>query len=134
MPAFPRSSPSAAQCSANPNEKPTFLKPQAKPTPYFLCAWRLDARGGGCQPDSIRVQPDSSAQRSTTVSRLTPFGTEVPTERIDPSRTTFFKRNSTGSMPNASASLSICISAAYNPCGPPKPRNAPLGMLFVYTA
>ena len=43
-------------------------------------------------------------------------------------------RSSTGSMPSAAASLSICASCAKHTCTAPKPRIAPHGGLLVRTA
>ena len=46
----------------------------------------------------------------------------------------FCSRSSTGSMPSAAASLSICASWAKQVCTAPKPRIAPHGGLLVRTA
>jgi hypothetical protein len=43
------------------------------------------------------------------------------------------RRITSGSSPTASASRSICISAANSVCGAPKPRKAPFGGVFVIT-
>ena len=65
---------------------------------------------------------------------VTPSGIGVWVMPTLPSRSAFTRRISTGSMPSASASLLIWLSAANAPCGPPKPRNAPAGVALVYTA
>src|SRR5574341_702296 len=124
----------AQQCSGAPNENPTFLKPIAIPIPRFRTLPVDGGLGGRVHEPSTVFQPASSAHFSTTCGIDTPFGSGDPTERIDPSRTTLRIRISTVSSPNASASLFICPSAQNAPCGPPNPRNAPPGMLLVYTA
>ena len=48
-----------------------------------------------------------------------------------PGASAFRSRSSTGSIPSAAASLSICASAAKQVCTAPKPRIAPHGGLFV---
>ena len=73
----------------------------------------------------------SCCSRSNTGSMVTPGGTMLRVAWIEPSCQQLRRRSSTGSMPSASASLFICISAAKWACGPPKPRNAPLGTLVV---
>ena len=57
-----------------------------------------------------------------------------PVGRTDPVCRAFFRRSSTGSMPRAAASLSICPSWAKQTCTAPNPRIAPAGGLFVKTA
>ena len=51
-----------------------------------------------------------------------------------PSRRVLTRRISTGSIPSASASLLIWLSAAKAAWGAPNPRNAPAGVALVYTA
>ena len=57
-----------------------------------------------------------------------------PVGSVSPGASAFRTRISTGSRPRAAASLSICASAAKHVCTAPKPRMAPHGGLFVYTA
>ena len=73
----------------------------------------------------------SRCSRSNTGSMVTPGGTTLRVAWIEPSCQQLRRRSSMGSIPSASASLFICISAAKWACGPPKPRNAPLGTLVV---
>ena len=127
----------ASQRSGKPNEKPTFLNPQAKPRPRRSapgCGGR-DAKGEGASAGGRgSVQWAASAQRSTTTGRLTPGGISVPVGPMDPSRSRLRRRSSTGSMPRRSASLFIWVSATNAPCGAPKPRKAPPGTAWVSTA
>ena len=53
---------------------------------------------------------------------------------MSPGSSAFRSRSSTGSIPSSAASRSICASAAKHVCTAPKPRIAPHGGLFVYTA
>ena len=57
-----------------------------------------------------------------------------PVGRVSPVFRAFFSRSSTGSMPRASASLSIWASWAKQVCTAPKPRIAPHGGLLVRIA
>src|SRR4030065_99000 len=136
MSAPPCSSTFAVELSGAPNEKPTFLKAQAKPRPrlrYGASVLPSEVRGGRDHPPEVLLQPAASAHFSTTVPIDTPLGSGVPTESRAPSRRRLRARISTGSIPSFSARRLICDSAAKAPCGPPKPRNAPPGILFVYT-
>ena len=56
-----------------------------------------------------------------------------PVGRTSPGLSAFSSRSSTGSIPSAAASLSICASPAKQVCTAPNPRIAPHGGLFVYT-
>ena len=56
-----------------------------------------------------------------------------PVGSVPPGASAFSRRSSTGSISSASASLSICASAAKQVCTAPNPRIAPHGGLFVKT-
>ena len=57
-----------------------------------------------------------------------------PVAVVSPGRSALISRSRTGSMPNASATRSMCTSMANCVCGAPKPRKAPLGGVFVIMA
>ena len=85
-----------------------------------------------CQcPASSCVHPAALAAVMIVSVMPTPPGMGVPTLRIVWSVMMLRRRSSTGSMFSASASLSIWLSAAKWPWGPPKPRNAAPGTWLV---
>ena len=116
-----------------------FLKPTAKPTPRFTPSprvvfpappgSRIASRGSSSGSGTSRA----AARRITSRVGSDP-STSCPVASAPPGSSAFSSRSSTGSMSSAEASLSICASAAKHVCTAPKPRIAPHGGLFVYTA
>ena len=112
-----------------------FLNPTAKPTPrrtpsprVVLPAppgSRIASRGSG----SGSGIGSSAARRITSATGSDP-SSRWPVGSTSPGASAFRSRSSTGSSPSASASLSICASAAKHVCTAPKPRIAPHGGLF----
>ena len=90
---------------------------------------RLGARG------DFRRRSQSAAARSFSRHSTKPQASTTwpPTQR-SPGRIAFLRRSSSGSMPSFSAMSSILASLAKAVCGLPKPRNAPVRSLLVYTA
>ena len=113
-----------------------FLNPTAKPTPRLTPSprvvlpappgRRIASRGSG----SGSGTGSAAARRITSAVGRTPSIT-WPVGRVSPLPSAFSSRSSTGSIPSASASLSICASAAKHVWTAPKPRIAPQGGLFV---
>ena len=77
-----------------------FLNATARPMPVRVAcsAVRL---GGFCQPASVCFQPAARAHCSVTSTRPTPPGSGVPIAVRLSSRSRFFKRSSTGSIPSS---------------------------------
>jgi hypothetical protein len=75
----------------------------------------------------------AAARRMTSRVGSAPV-TTCPVASIPPGSSAFRSLSSTGSISRAAASLSIWASAAKHVCTAPKPRIAPHGGLFVYTA
>ena len=80
--------------------------------------------------DGIGSAAVSRMHRSTGAT----FSTGWPVINGSPVRIALSRRISTGSMPHASANLSICDSWAKHACTTPNPRMAPHGRWFVRTA
>ena len=72
----------------------------------------------------------AAAARITSATGSDPVST-CPVGSVSPGSIAFRSRSSIGSIPSASASRSICASAAKHTCTAPKPRIAPHGGLFV---
>ena len=116
-----------------------FLIDTPQPTPRFT----LDARAvRPAPPGNERTSglPESGCGNgSAAVSRMhrstgATLSITCPVINLSPVRMAFFSRISTGSNPQAAASLSICDSWAKQACTTPKPRIAPQGGLLLRTA
>ena len=111
-----------------------FLYAQATPRPRRIAPETAgsEATGeNGCAGTSGSSKCDRSEHASSTSGSVTPAGMTVWVMPMLPSRSTLRRRISTGSIPSASASLFIWLSATNVPWGPPKPRNAPPIAAFV---
>ena len=107
-----------------------FLKPTAKPVPrrtpsprVVLPAppgRRIGSRGGSSGSGGA----SAAARRIVSATGRAPVST-WPVDSVSPGASAFSSRSSTGSMPSAAASLSICASAAKQVCTAPKPRITP---------
>ena len=116
-----------------------FLNPTAKPTPRLTPSprvvfpappgSRIASRGSG----SGSGGSSAAARRITSRVGSDPV-TTWPVASIPPGSSAFRSLSSTGSMSSSRASASIWASAAKQVCTAPKPRMAPHGGLFVYTA
>ena len=113
-----------------------FLNPTAKPTPRRTPSPRVvfpappGRRIGSRGSASASGTGIAAAARITSATGIEPSST-CPVGSVSPGSIAFSSRSSIGSMPSASASLSICASAAKHVCTAPKPRMAPQGGLFV---
>ena len=78
------------------------------------------------RPAAAATRTDSSSSRTGAGQLIAaPVGIDVPVAMA------LRSRSSTGSIPSAAASLSICASCAKHVCTAPNPRIAPHGGLFV---
>jgi hypothetical protein len=115
-----------------------FLKPTAKPTPRRTPSPRVvlpappGSRSGSRGSSSAGGGSSAAAARIVSAIGSEPVMT-CPVGSVSPGFSAFRSRSSTASMPSATASLSICASAANAVCTAPNPRIAPHGGLFVYT-
>ncbi len=115
-----------------------FLNPTAKPVPRRTPSPRVVFPAPPGSLIASRGSASGSGTANAAVRRMTSFvGSEPamtwPVASLPPGSSAFRSRSSTGSMPSAAASLSICASAAKQVCTAPNPRIAPQGGLFVYT-
>ncbi len=116
-----------------------FLNPTANPTPLRTPSPRVVLPDPPGRRIASRGSSSGSGTGKAAARRITFFvGSEPvttwPVGRTPPDSSAFRRRSSTGSISSAAASLSICASAAKQDCTAPKPRIAPQGGLFVYTA
>ncbi len=79
------------------------------------------------------AQPIAAAARDRLSSNLPSIGVS-PDANSSPWASRFWPRSSTGSRSSRRAASSISDSTAHASCGTPKPRKAPPGVVFVYTA
>src|SRR5438132_1120909 len=109
-----------------------FLKPTAKPTPRRTPSPRVvlpappGSRSGSRGSSSGRGGSSAAARRITSATGSEP-SIRWPVGSTSPGASAFRSRSSTGSIPSATASLSICASPAKHVCTAPKPRIAPHG-------
>src|SRR5947208_756862 len=107
-----------------------FLSPTAKPTPRLTPSPRVvfpapPGRRIGSRGSSSAGGTGSSAQRRITSATGSVPVISWPVGSRSPGPSALRSRSSTGSMPSAAASLSICASCAKQLCTAPKPRLAP---------
>ena len=127
----------AAVKSSKPSEKPMFLKPIANPSPRWTPSPRvvLPAPPGSrtdVARERLRLRRAQVACRPQHLGDGERAGHDLAgRQRARPGASAFSSRSSTGSMSSASASLSICASAAKQVWTAPKPRIAPHGGLLV---
>ena len=113
-----------------------FLKPTAKPTPRrtpspcVVLPAPPGSRSGSRGSGSGGGGSSAAAARITSAVGSEP-SIRCPVGSMSPGASAFSSRSSTGSIPSAAASLSICASPAKQVCTAPKPRIAPHGGLFV---
>ncbi len=115
-----------------------FLNPTAKPTPRRTPSPRVVLPAPPGRPIASLGSGSGSGIGSSAARRITSATGSDPSSfwpvgSSSPGASAFRRRSSTGSRPSASASLSICASAAKHVCTAPKPRIAPQGGLFEYT-
>ena len=87
-----------------------------------------------CAAASARSRRQCGRSASRQAARPALAASSWPLAVVSPARIALASRSSSGSWPSWSASSSISASWAIAAWGTPKPRNAPAGGLFVYTA
>jgi len=119
--------------SSVPVPNPVFLNPDAIPQqviilrPSSSSSWGVH---GSVTPSSLRRL--STASRHSGSPALS--SRRCPVLVSHPLRSAFNLRNSKGSIPSFSASISMADSMPNIACTTPKPLNAPAGGLLVYIA
>ena len=115
-----------------------FLNPTAKPMPRRTSAASAVRPAPPGRREHVvggrRAGSGSAAHARITSATGSAPSIRWPVSSSSPGASALRRRSSTGSMPHAAASRSICASWAKHDCTTPKPRIAPHGGLFVRTA
>ena len=103
--------------------KPAPWKKSERPMPRFVPR----------QARRLRWKSERFTASRRTASAVASSPSTWPVAIVSPGTRAFLSRRATGSRPRASATRSMCASAAKTVCGAPKPRKAPQGGVFVIT-